>query len=332
MAAALAGLGLTLSACGEAPSPDAAQDGTAAERAVETVIVTSAFAPGRTVDDLTFLPDAQTPWQGLIAASIADGGYDIYDLDGQLLVAASGPRLRAVTAAPAFPLRGTDFPLLFGIDSEGEVRAQALLREEGELIEIAIGRASLSGEAAGLCRYDIGIGYIDIAVLGEDATAEVWRVQDMGGDVLDVSVQREIALPFPARDCARAGTGLVIAGPTGGLARIDEAGRAVAEAPGTMAEVVYGELLGRAVAIAPVEDRVFVYDANTLEPITEIDFEGGLNAPSIERPDALDLTDANYGGVPFHTGMLAVFDAADGRIKLVGREVITRAVVTPPEL
>lgn len=297
--------------------------------------VTVAFPPGRTVEDITFLPDAETPWEGLIAASLADGGYDIYDLDGELVMTGSGPRLRSVAAAPSFPLRGINFPLLFGIDSEGEVRAQALLREDEALIEIAIGQASLSGSSAALCRYDVGIGYIDLVVLGEDARAEIWRVQDVGGDVLDVSVQNAFDLPFPARACVRSGTDIVIAGPTSGLARIDAEGNTTAQARGYPADdVVYGELLGRPVVIAPASaaDRLAVLDAADLSLITEIEFEGGLNAPDITRIGGLDLTDANFGGVPFHTGMLALFDPADGRIKLIGREVITRAVVTPPEL
>lgn len=299
------------------------------------MIVTAAFAPGRAVEDLTFLPDEAEPWKGLITASIAEGGYDIYDLDGELIAAAAGPQLRSITAAPSFPLRGASFPLLFGVDGEGEVRAQALLRDSGELIEIALGRQSLSGQAAGICRREIGIGYIDLIILGEGEEAEIWRVQDMGEEALDVSLQATIALPFPARACASTGDGIVVGGPGSGLVLIDRDGNVAAEARGhDVADLIYAELLGRRVAIAPVTDRgrMIVFDALTLEEITEIDFTDGLNAPAAERPGAVDMTDANFGGSPFAGGIMAVYDRADMRIKLVGREVITRAVVAPPEL
>ena len=99
----------------------------------------------------------------------------------------------------------------------------------------------------------------------------------------------------------------------------------------SLADVAYGELLGRAVAIAPLgqDGQLGVFDANSMEPITLIEFEEGLNAPAILQPGAIDLTDANFGGSPFSGGLLAVYDREDGRLKLIGRDVITRIVVAP---
>lgn len=299
------------------------------------MIVTAAFTPGRAVDDLVFLPNEQAPWQGLIAASLADGGYDIYDLDGEIILAAGGPRLHSIAAAPSFALRGMNFPLLFGVDSQGAVRAQALLRDAGEMIEIGLGEDTLAGGASAVCRFNVGIGYIDIAVLGSAPTAQIWRIQDIGEDDLSATLQTEFDLPFPARACASTGTELIVAGPNSGIARLTSEGEVAARAPGfTATDIVYAELLGRPAVLTPATDRgrVRVFDAGTLEPITELDFEGGLNAAALERPDAFDMTDANFGGSPFAAGLMAVYDRADGSIKLVGREVVTRAVVAPPEL
>lgn len=287
------------------------------------------------MDDLVFLPDETAPWQGLIAASLSDGGYDIYDLDGEIIMAAGGPRLRSIAAAPSFALRGTNFPLLFGVDSEGAVRAQALIRDAGEMIEIGLDDSALAGEASAVCRFNVGIGYIDLAVLGSEPTAQIWRIQDIGEDNLSVTLQAEFDLPFPSRACASTGSELIVAGPNMGLARLTTQGEVIAEAGGFSAyDIVYAELLGRPAVLTPATERgrMRVFDAGTLEPITEIEFIGGLNAAAMERPDAMDMTDANFGGNPFATGIMAVYDRADGSIKLVGREVVVRAVVTPPEL
>ena len=139
MAAAVAGLGLTLTACGDAPESDTAAPGESAQvdtTRVDSAIVTVAFDPSRPVDDLIFLPDSDAPWQGLIAASLSDGGYEVFNLDGEVVGGEAGPRLRSITAAPDFALRGLTIPLLFGIDSEGAVRAQAFIAEETTFIEV----------------------------------------------------------------------------------------------------------------------------------------------------------------------------------------------------
>jgi len=297
--------------------------------------VTAAFNPGRAVADLVFLPNEEAPWQGLIAASLNQGGYDIYDLDGEIVMAAAGPRLRSIAAAPSFALRGTSFPLLFGVDSEGALRAQVLIRDPGELIEIGLGEESLSGAVAGVCRYETGIGYVDLAVLGEDDRAEIWRIEDVGEDNLSATLQGALTLPFPARACASAGGDLIVGGPTGGLARVTVDGEVLAETSGyAVGDVFYAELLGRPVAAIPAPEagQLVVFDAETLDRLSAIAFEGGLNAPGIEEPGGLAETEANFGGSPFAGGIVAVFDEADGRIKLVSREVVTRAVVAPDDL
>jgi hypothetical protein len=335
MAAAVAGLGLTLTACGDAPESDTAAPGESAQvdtTRVDSAIVTVAFDPSRPVDDLIFLPDSDAPWQGMIAASLSDGGYEVFNLDGEVVGGEAGPRLRSITAAPDFALRGLTIPLLFGIDSDGAVRAQAFIAEETTFIEVGLTGEGLEDNATAICHAGSGIGFVDIALLNDDETAQIWRVEDTGQDNLQLTLQSQFDLPFPARACASAGTELIVTGPTGGAARLDRDGQVVADIEGySLADVAYGELLGRAVAIAPLgqDGQLGVFDANSMEPITLIEFEEGLNAPAILQPGAIDLTDANFGGSPFSGGLLAVYDREDGRLKLIGRDVITRIVVAP---
>ena len=63
----------------------------------------------------------------------------------------------------------------------------------------------------------------------------------------------------------------------------------------------------------------------------DVQFEDGLSAPAFERPTALAVTEANYGGMAFSSGIMAVYDAADSSVKLVAREVLSRTVVSGDE-
>lgn len=322
-------LAIGLAACG-VPTETETETAPAPAAETRTALVTSAFAASGRAEELAFIPNAEAPWTGLIAASLAGGGFDVFDIDGQQVLAAAGPRLRGLAAAPDFPLRGERFPLLFGVDDDGALRGFAMIRETRDVLELPLeGDAPASG-AAGVCLFDVGIGYVELAVLSDGLRADILRVRDTGSAGLTLERQARRTLPFPARNCARAEDDLLVAGPTAGLARVDADGATTAFAAGLSAsDVAYTELLGRPAAlIASAETgRIEVYDARTLDPIAEVQFDSGLSAPAFQRPIAIALTEANYGGMAFSTGVFAVYDQGDARLKLVARDVISRAVV-----
>ncbi|PWE18005.1 hypothetical protein DDZ18_05375 [Marinicauda salina] len=330
MGATLLAAALGLSACGEPPAEETTD--AEPETRIESALVTNVFEPAGAVESLAFLPVPDAPWTGLLAASMRQGGFDIYTIDGERIIQSAGPRLIDVGAVAGFDLRGERFPFLFGVDLEGALRSYALIRETREMAELPLGADAPSEGAAGVCVFDEGIGYVDLAVLGEDAEATILRIRDRGEDALSVETRATIALPFPARACTSANGELVIGGPTAGLARIDSGGEIVADAPGlAVSELVYAELLGRPVVIAPAPElgRLIVFDARTLEEIAALELEDGLNAPAVQRPGAVALTLESYGGMAFSSGVMAVYDAGDSRVKLVAREVVSRAVVAP---
>ena len=144
--------------------------------------------------------------------------------------------------------------------------------------------------------------------------------------------QLRMPLPFAARSCAAADGELVVGGPTAGLARVDLDGETRAFASGLgVTDIGYATLLGRPAVLSAASDtgRLSIYDARTLEKIADIETEAGLNAPAFDTPTALAVTSASYGGMAFSSGLVAVYDRADSRVKIVAREVVARAVVSP---
>jgi len=324
----VAGLGglLVLAGC-DAPDPEA--DDVAPPQA-RSAMVTGAFLSSGRAENLVFLPNSQSPWTGYIAASLSGGGFELFNVDGVSMITAEGPRLYGMTGVAEFALRGENFPMLFGVDELGQLRGFVVVRETREVIELPLEADTPLPVAAGLCLYDEAIGYLELALLDEDAQARIVRIQDTGAAGLTVTVQSERDLPFPARSCAASPEGLLVAGPTAGLARVDEQGDALAFAQGlSVSDVSYTELLGRPTAmVASVQTGLLsLYDARTLSPITDVVFESGLSAPAFERPSALAVTEANYGGMAFASGLIAVYDEDDSRIKLVAREVLSRTIM-----
>lgn len=279
---------------------------------------------------MTFLPTAESPWTGLVATTLDEGGFDIFSVEGELLASAAGPQLAAIAGAADFPLRGQTFPLIFGTDEAGAVRGFAVIRQAADVVELPLEGETVIEDAAGLCNFGSGIGYVDFAILGRGPEAAIVRVRDTGGEGLTVTEQARLPLPFAARSCAPADGDLVIGGPASGLARVTLEGETRAfRAELTVADLGYAELLGRPsvlVASAPT-GRIDVFDARSLEPIAQIETEAGLNAPAFETPTALAVTSRSYGGMAFSSGLVAVYDRSDSRVKLVAREVVARAVV-----
>ncbi|KAA5801659.1 hypothetical protein F1654_12275 [Alkalicaulis satelles] len=314
-----------LAGCNFFESPDEPDDPARIER---TAIVTGAFeAPGG-ARELAFLPDESAPGNGMLAAAGLQGGLSIFNMDGRELISASGPRLRGLAGIGGFPLRGETLPLVFGMDENGALRGYAVVRAIDEVIELPL-EGDLPGGSS-LCLYGLGIGYIDLAILADGDEARIVRLSDGGGQGLSVRQRESRALPFPARSCARAGSDLLVAGPTAGIARVDERGETRASSdrlPGS--SIAYSELLGRpaALMVSPESGLMDVLDARSLELITRVRFEAGLGAPGFDSPSALALTDENFGGGAFSNGVAAAYDRADGRIKLIAREVITRTTL-----
>ncbi|MEQ8405281.1 MAG: hypothetical protein RKE49_09300 [Oceanicaulis sp.] len=267
-----------------------------------------------------------------MATTLRDGGFDIFSVEGQPLISAAGPQLGSIAAASDFALRGQVFPLLFGVDEAGALRAFAVLRQADDVAELPLEGDAAMETAAAVCTFDSGIGYVDIAVLGEGPEAAIMRVRDTGGDGLTLTEQARLPLPFTARSCAAADGDLIVGGPTAGLARVDMSGETRAFAAGlNVTDIGYATLLGRPAVMAASSDtgRLSVFDARTLEKITDVETEAGLNAPAFDTPVALAVTSASYGGMAFSSGLVAVYDRADSRVKMVAREVVARAVVSP---
>ena len=329
--AALAGGLFWMAGC-EAPDPEG--DGAAPSQQTRSAMVTGAFDSAGRAESLLFLPNADAPWTGLLAASLTGGGFDIFNVDGQVLISAGGPELRGLAGVPDFALRGETFPMLFGVDDLGVLRSFVVVRETREVIELPLETEATLSPAAGVCLYDQGIGYVELALLGEDASAQLVRIRDAGGEGLTLESRDARALPFPARSCAAANEDLLVAGPTAGLSRVSPSGEQSAFASGlSVSDVAYTELLGRPVALIASSQTglVSVYDARTLDLITDVQFEDGFSAPAFVRPTALAITENNYGGMAFSSGILATYDAADSQIKLVAREVLSRTVVNPED-
>ncbi len=301
-----------------------------AEARPRPALVTASFTASSRVEGLLFLPDAGTPWSGLVVASLARGGLEIFNIDGVSLTVSEGPRLRGLAGVSDFALRGETFPLIFGVDETGALRGYAIIPQTREAVEIPLGSHADAIPATGVCLYSDGIGYIELAILSKSAQVRILRVRDTGATDLTLTEQNRHPLPFPARSCASTGADLLVTGPSAGLARVNDEGETLAFSQRlSVSDVVYTELLGRPAAlVASVESGlVSVYDARTLDQIVDVQFESGLNAPAFERPSTIAITEVNYGGMAFSSGVMAVYDEADAQIKLVAREVISRVVV-----
>ena len=331
LGAAVCGFGLTLAAC-TPPADDAAQaPASARSESGSTAIVTAAFEPAGAIEALVFLPNDAAPWTGLVAAATSAGGFDVYTIDGERVITAAGPRLSALAAAPDFQLRGNAFPLLVGLDSMDAVRAFLVIRELGEVVEAPMAAMTLEGGIAGLCTFDVGIGYLDIAVLGREARAQIWRLRDTGDDVLSVEQRADIRLPFAARACAAASDDLLVGGPTAGLARINpEDGVAADVNSVSVTDLAYAELRGRPVVMTPsaATGALTLFDADDLDEITDLRLVDGLNAPAVSVPGAITASPESFGGMGYASGVIAVFDESDSRVKIIAREVVSRAIAS----
>jgi hypothetical protein len=323
---ALATASLILTAC-EAPEETAQRE---AEQSLQReAVVTSSFEVPSPLDGLVFLPNAAAAWTGLLAGSVSGGGFDIFNIEGQVVISASGPRLDGLTGVPNFALRGDEFPILFGIDDNGALRGFIVAEQAEDVLELPLEGGFNSGLASA-CLFNSGVGFVDLALLGEGANAAIVRVRDLGGDGLSVETQGQFDLPYPARDCAAANGDLLIAGPAAGIARVTAQGEVLAEAEGlSIFDIAYTELLGRPVVLTamPNTQALSIYDASSFAEIARLETTEGLSTTGFLRPTALAATFESYGGMAFSTGLVAAYDREDGEVKLVARDVVSRAVI-----
>ncbi|PIW31812.1 MAG: hypothetical protein COW29_00860 [Rhodobacterales bacterium CG15_BIG_FIL_POST_REV_8_21_14_020_59_13] len=295
---------------------------------VSTGVMESIDSDG--VAAVAFLPDTSTAWSGFIAASAEEGGIDLFDIEGQSVHRMTGSRLWGLAAAPGFQLRGESLPLLFGADRDTNlVRAYALLRTGPELIEAPIQPISPQGDIASVCGLDEGIGYVDLMVLSRGTTAEIWRVADNGGDLISATRRARFDLPSPVRTCA-AGNGYIYAsGPAGGIVRLSDDGQVEAQTDGYALSLAAGEFLGRPVLILSngTNDTLEIRDGRTLELIGDAIIRDGFSIPGVDQPGAISATESSYGGTAYQSGLVAVADEADGRIRLIARETFARGII-----
>ncbi|MBI1237061.1 MAG: hypothetical protein GC188_10305 [Alphaproteobacteria bacterium] len=278
---------------------------------------------------VAFLPDPSTSWSGFIAAAAEEGGIDLFDIEGESVHRMTGSRLWGLAAAPGFQLRGESLPLLFGADRDTNlVRAYALLRTGPELIEAPIQPIGPQGDIASVCGLGEGIGYVDLMVLSRGTTAEIWRIADDGGDLISATLRERFELPSPVRTCAAGNGSIYASGPAGGIIRLSVDGRIEAQTDGYAISLAAGEFLGRPVLILSngTNNTLEIRDGRTLELIGDAIIRDGFSIPGVDQPGAIATTESSYGGTAYQSGLVAVADETDGRIRLIARETFARGI------
>lgn len=286
---------------------------------------------GGGADAVSFLPDGDAPSLGFVVSAPREGGLDIFNLDGELLMRHAGARLTGLASAPGFQLRGENLPLIFGASSDSnQVLGYAVVRDGARVHDLPLEPTEAQDGVAGLCLLREGAGFVELVVLGTGASAEVWRVRDAGEDVLSVEQLRSFPLPAPARQCATYDGNIYTASPAGGLTRLDAQGDVLAEASYPATSLSVGEFSGTRLLLTTngSEETIQSFDARTLAERSDILVVDGLSTPGIARPGAIMVSHADYGFTAYANGMLAVFDDADRRLKVISRDAFSRAVIT----
>ena len=281
--------------------------------------------------DVGFLPDPDAPSLGYVLAAPREGGLDFFNLDGELVTRHAGARLSSFAVAPGFELRGESLPLIFGASPEnGQVYGYAVVRAGARVLDLPLASIEAADGVSGICLLREGAGYVDLVILGNGASAEIWRVRDSGEDALSVESLRQFALPNAARQCDAFDNEIYTLSPAGGLTRLDANGTLLAQGEVNASSITVAEFSGSRLVLATngSDDTLMSFDARTLDRHFDIDVIDGLSTPGIERPGALDASMANFGFTAYANGMVAVFDQADQRLKVISRDAFSRAVIT----
>ncbi len=296
------------------------------------VLVTAAFTGVQGGGgDVGFLPDPDAPSLGYVVAAPREGGLDFFNLDGELVTRHAGARLSGIAIAPDFELRGESLPLVFGASPDnGQIYGYAVVRAGARVLDLPLASVEAADGIAGICLLREGAGYVDLVILGTGANAEIWRVRDAGDDALSVESLRSFALPAPARQCDTFDSDIYTLSPAGGLARLDANGNLLAESSARGTSITVSEFSGTRLVLTTdgASDTLMSFDGRTLEARADVDVIDGLSTPGVEQPGAIDASMANFGFTAYTNGMLAVFDQADQRLKVISRDAFSRAVIT----
>ena len=209
------------------------------------------------------------------------------------------------------------------------MRGYAVIRDGAQVLDLPLGAIEPLDGVAGLCLMREGAGFVELVVLSTGAHAEIWRVRDAGDDLLSVERIRDFPLPDPARNCATFDGDIYTASPAGGISRLDSQGTLLASAPYPAANLTVGEFNGTRLVLASNgnAETVATFDATALDRGISLDIVNGLSTPGVETPAALAVTAADYGYTAYANGLMVVFDNGAGRLKVISRDALTRAVV-----
>jgi myo-inositol-hexaphosphate 3-phosphohydrolase len=325
----LAGL-VGLSACsGPVDEPDASEVVT--DDRNREVLVTAAFEHVEgDISAVNFLPNSNAASLGLIVSSPREGGLDLFNSDGELVTRHAGPRLAGIATAPAFQLRGESLPLVFGSSVDtGALLGYAVVTERRELLELPLAALEPVDGVSGLCLMREGAGFVELAILGVGASAEIWRVMDLGQEALGVEQVAAFALPSPARQCVADDGDLIVASPAGGLARVGTDGQVYNQSLVAAGQLSVGDFNGAHLILVTngTSGEIEAFGARDFEPYASITVVDGLSTPGISQPAAIAITDQSYGFTAYASGLVGVFDAGDERIKVISREAFARALI-----
>jgi hypothetical protein len=296
------------------------------------VLVTAAFEHVEgDVSSINFVPNPNAASLGLIVSTPRDGGLDLYNSDGELVTRHPGPRLAGMATAPAFQLRGESLPLVFGtaVDTS-TLLGYVIVTERRELLELPLAALEPVDGMTGLCLVREGAGFVELAILGVGASAEIWRVMDLGQEALGVEQVAAFSLPSPARQCVADDGDLIFASPAGGLARVGTDGTVHNQRLIAASHVSVGDFNGAHLVLITngSSGEIEAFGARDFEPYASISVVDGLSTPGISQPNAIAVTDQSYGFTAYASGLVGVFDAGDERIKVISREAFARALVS----
>ena len=320
-----------LAACGPTPE-QAIEEAAEAEASNREVLVTAAFVSVQGgAAALGFLPNRDSASLGLIVSAPREGGLDLFDADGVLRTRHAGERLSGLATAPGFQLRGENLPLIFGASpSSNSVLGYAVVTDGIRVLDLPLAATTPLDGVAGLCLYREGVGYVDLVILSTGASAEIWRIRDAGQDVLNVEQRQSFALTAPARQCATLDGDIYLASPAGGITRMGPDGVIAAENSQSVTGLAVSDFNGSRLVLATdgATGQVHTFYAHDLLPASELTVVDGLSTPGIERPSGIAITSESYGFTAYISGMIAVFDQDDQRIKVISHDAATRALVS----
>lgn len=326
-------LGL-LTAC--SPSPEDAVEEVIEETTAErTVFVTAAFEVTQSDSlALDFIPNPISPSLGRIVSAPSDGGLDIFNTDGELIIQHAGVRLSGLAVAPGFQLRGQDLPLVFGaVTDTDSINSYAFVRDQNVIFEVPLADMSPVDGIAGLCLLREGVGFVDLVILGNGASAEIWRVMDSGDETLSVTQRAAFALPAPARECVSDDGDILVSALSAGIARIDSDGIVLAQNSMIATSITVSSFDGvRLVMVTNGADgNITTFGASDLEPFASVTIQDGLSTPGVRRPGPISVSADNFGFTAYSGGMVSVFDLHDSRVKVISRDTLGRSLFPATE-